>query len=230
MSRTFFEGLRMMDKSKLTVKQISIHLCACLIFGVLSGIIAKFSDTVSSNGVIGMFFSFISDITTNLGIWVVLATIIAVWSRSPLYASLKVLMFFIGMLLAYYIYSQVLFGFFPTYYFLRWGIIALVSPLAGYIVWFSRGEGWLSAFCSGLPIGLLFAQGYPFFYLFSILEDGYSFFHYFSVYGFDIFLAIFLLVILTKSKVQYLRVVPMSMLIFLIIWNFDILTYIFGGL
>lgn len=207
----------MMNVSKLTAKQITIHLITYFIFGVLLGIIAKFSDTVSSNGVIGMFFSFISDITTNLGIWVALATLIAVSSRSPIYASLKVLIFFLGMLLAYYFYSQALFGFFPTYYFLRWGMIALASPLAGYIVWFSRGEGWWSAFCAGLPIGFLFAQGYPFFYHFSIL-------------GFDLFLAILLLVILTRSKVQYLRVVPMTIMIFLIIRNSDILSYIFGGL
>jgi hypothetical protein len=218
MLRTLIKSFKMMDKSKLTAKQITIHLSACFIFGILLGVIAKFSDTVPSNGDIGMFFSFISDITTNLGIWVVMATLIAVWSRSPIYASLKVLTFFLGMLLAYYVYSQVLFGFFPTYYFIRWGIIALVSPIAAYTVWFSRGEGWRAAICAALPIGLLFAQGYPFFYLFSI------------VFGFDLFLAILLLVILTKSKVQYLKVVPMSMLIFLIIRNFDILTYIFGGL
>ena len=147
MSKTLFKSLRMRDKLKLTAKQITIHLSACYIFGVLLGVIAKYSDTVSSNGVKGMFFSFISDITTNLGIWVVLATIIAVWSRSPIYAGLKVLTFFLGMLLAYYIYSQVLLVFSqPTIFYVS-GIIALVSPLAAYTVWFSRGEGWVAAFC-----------------------------------------------------------------------------------
>ncbi|WP_371321718.1 DUF6518 family protein [Robertmurraya korlensis] len=80
-----------------------------------------------------MFFAIISDITTSIGVWVVLATLISVWSKNPEYAALKVLAFFVGMLLAYYIYSHVLFGFFPIYYFIRWGVIALVSPFCAYI-------------------------------------------------------------------------------------------------
>lgn len=218
MSRNLFKSFRMIDKSRLTAKQIIIHLSACFIFGILLGVIAKFSDTIPENGAIGMFFSFISDITTNLGIWVVLATIIAVWSRSPIYAGVKVLTFFSGMLFAYYIYSQVLFGFFPTYYFLRWGIIALVSPLAAYIVWFSRGTGWLAAFCAALPIGLLLTQGYAFFYLFSM------------ALGFDIFAALFLLVILPKSKAQYIKVIPMALMVFFILRNSNIISHLIGGL
>ena len=218
MQRALFKSLRMTNRPKFTTKQRTIHVSICFIFGVLLGVIAKFSDTVSAIGVIGTFFRIISDITTNIGLWVVLATLIAVWSKSAIFAGLKVMAFFIGMLLAYYVYSQVLFGFFPTYYFFRWGLIALVSPLAAYLVWFSRGNGWKPAFCAALPIGLLLAQGYPFFYLFSI------------GFGVDLFFALFLLVVLTKSKSQYLRVIPMSILIFLIIRNTDILTYIFGGL
>ena len=207
-----------MDKPQLTVKQLIFQLGACFLFGVLMGIIAKFSDTVPANGSVGEFFGYISDVTTNLGIWVALATLIAVWSRSPIYAGLNVLLFFSGMLLAYYSYSQLLFGFSPTHYFLRWGIIALASPLAAYTVWFSRGEGWMAAFCAALPIGLLFAQGYPFFYLFSF------------VFAIDLLLALLLLAALAKSKAQYLKVVSMSFLVFLIVRNSDILSYIFGGL
>ena len=130
MSRNLLKNIRIKEQPKLTAKQIIIQLSACFIFGVLLGVIAKYSDTVPSNGGIGMLVSFISNITTRLDIWVVLATIIAVWSRSPKFAAIKVFAFFAGMLIAYYIYSQALFGFFPTYYFMRWGAIALVSPLA----------------------------------------------------------------------------------------------------
>lgn len=218
MSRNLLKNIRIKEQPKLTAKQIIIQLSACFIFGVLLGIIAKYSDTVPSNGGIGLLFSFISNITTHLGIWVVLATIIAVWSRSPKFAAIKVLVFFASMLLPYYIYSQGLFGFFPTYYFMRWGAIALVSPLAAYIVWFSRGKGWVAAFCAALPIGLLLAQGYSFLYVFSV------------VLGFDLFAAILLLVILPRPKVQYLKVVPMSILIAVILRNSNILSYLFGGL
>ncbi len=48
--------------------------------------------------------------------------------------------------------------------FIRWGLITLLSPLAADIVWFSRGSGWIAAFCAALPIGLLVSEGYNFIY------------------------------------------------------------------
>ncbi|MDZ5472951.1 hypothetical protein SM124_14630 [Bacillus sp. 31A1R] len=41
---------------------------------------------------------------------------------------------------------------------MRWGIVALVAPLAAYLVWFSKGKGWMAAFFAALPIGLLLSQ------------------------------------------------------------------------
>ncbi|WP_239422099.1 DUF6518 family protein [Bacillus sp. CGMCC 1.16541] len=207
-----------MNQSKLPTKQITLYATVCFLFGALLGVLAKFSDTIPSNGVTGLFFSYISEITTNLGIWVALATLLAVWSRRPLYASLNVLTFFLGMLIAYYVYSKALFGFFPTYYFVRWMLIALASPLAAYIVWFGKGKGWIAAFCAALPIGVLVVQGFPFFYVFSI------------VYALDLLLAIVLLVQLAKPKAQYVKVVSLSILVFLIVRNSNLLTYLFGGL
>jgi len=206
------------DKSKFTARQTIIYLGVYFIIGIFLGAIAKYSDTVPSISESGIVFSIISDITTNIGIWIFAATLISVMSRSPKYAALEVLAFFVGMLLSYYIYSQVLFGFFPTYYFIRWCAIALVSPIGAYIVWFSRGEGWGSAFCASLPIGLLLTQGYSFFYVFSM------------VLGFDLFSALFLLVIMTKSKPQYLKVIPMVILIVIILRNTYLLSFLFGGL
>ncbi|MBW9235447.1 hypothetical protein JQK62_25285, partial [Leptospira santarosai] len=59
------------------------------------------------------------------------------------------------MLLVYYVYSMWIFGFFPAYYFLRWGLIALASPLAAYIVWYSKGTGWTAALCAAMPISFV---------------------------------------------------------------------------
>ncbi|MFS0881382.1 hypothetical protein [Metabacillus niabensis] len=218
MSRELLKIIRIKEEPKLTAKQMIIQLAIYFLLGAFLGVIAKYSDTVSSNSGIGMIFDFISNTTTRLGIWVGLATFVAVWSENPKVAAFKVFGFFAGLLIAYYIYSQVLFGFFPTYYFLRWGAIALVSPLAAYIVWFSRREGGLSAICAALPIGLLLEQGAPFFYGYSV------------VLGFDLFIAILLLVILPKSKIQYLLVVPLSILLAFILRSSNILLYLFGGL
>ncbi|MGG7621544.1 hypothetical protein [Bacillus coreaensis] len=218
MSDDLLKKRKLIDSTRLTAKQTILYLGIYFIFGNLLGVIAKYSDTIPSNSGNGIVYSFISEITTNLGLWVLLATLITFWSRSPTYAALNVLTFFIGMLTSYYIYSHVLFGFFPTHYFVRWGSIALASPICAYIVWFSRGEGWGSSLCAALPIGFLLTQGMSFFYIPSV------------VLGFDLFSGILLLIILTKSTKQYLKVIPMTILIVLIIRNTDVIYYLFGGL
>ncbi|TYP47674.1 DUF6518 family protein [Thermosediminibacter litoriperuensis] len=126
--------------------------------------------------------------------------------------------FFVGMLLTYYIYSMKLFGFFPIYYFIRWGLIALVSSLAAYLVWFSRGKGCIAALCAALPIGLLAAEGYSFLYTFS------------PGHFFDLCAALLLFCILPSSKHQYLKTLPPVIFIVLALRNFNILSYLSGGL
>lgn len=107
-----------------------------------------------------------------------------------------------------------LFNFFPTYYFIRWGLIALLSPLAAYIVWFSRGNGWIAALCAAFPIGLLVSEGHNFLYTFS------------PVSGFDLIAAIILFYILPKNKYQYLKVLIFTVLTSVFLSKLDVLSYI----
>lgn len=182
--------------------------------GLLLGFIAKYSDTNHATGLIGVFWNFIKGITTRLGIWVLLATVIAAWSNNPRIGAIKVFVFFVGMLLTYYRYSTKLFGFFLTYYFIRWGLIALASPLAAYIVWFGRGQGWIAALCAALPIGLLEAQGYSFLRTFA------------AVPGFDLFEAITLFFMLPKCKVQHLKVLPLVVGVTFLFRHFHVIDFL----
>lgn len=174
-----------------------------LFSGMLLCLIAKYSDTVPANGFFGNIWSLISDITTRLGIWVLLAAIIAAWRHSPRIGAIKVFAFLIGMLLTYYDYSMLLFSFFPGYYFIRWGVLALASPIAAYIVWFGMGNGWIAAFCAAMPISLFISMGYFFFYTFNLAD------------GFDILSAVILFLILPINKKQWFKIVPFT---FLIVW------------
>lgn len=211
-------SIRNESSSSLTRQQKILQVLLSFALGVFLGVIAKYSDTIPSNGLIGNIWGTISDITTRLGIWVLVATIFAILSINPRIAAIKVFTFFSGMLLTYYLYSMWLFHFFPTYYFIRWGAIALASPIAAYIVWFSKGNGWFSAFCASMPIGLLISEGYPFFYMFEI------------AYGFDILSAIILFLILSPNKKQCLRIFIFLLPIVFILRKSDILLYLFGGL
>ncbi|KZE69064.1 hypothetical protein AWM68_02015 [Fictibacillus phosphorivorans] len=173
-------------KSK-SLPQKAISSLLVFLLGSFFGFIAKFVDGTTI-GLIG----------TDLGIWILITTMIAAWSRSPNAAALHAFIFLASMLMVYYMYSTILFGFFPSRIFLGWGIMALFSPIGGYAVWFARGKGWLAALSASLPISLLIVQGYP--YLYTFIPSR----------GFDLLAALLLIMLLPKTGLQRLRILPFT--------------------
>lgn len=189
-----------------------------LLLGLVFGLVAKTIDQIPASRSFGSLMNVIGNISSGIGVWVAIATIISCWSRAPQAGAAYVFLFFAGLLISYYAYSMRLFGFFPTYYFLRWGAIALVSPLAACIVWFGRGEGWGAAIAAALPVGLLASQGYSFFYTFS------------AIAGFNILAAMVLLIILPKDRYQRIRTLPIMLVVAFSISRLNVLSYLIGGL
>ncbi len=176
--------------------------------GALMGFLAKYADGVPVLGSIG----------SALGIWILMATLIAAWSRSPEAAVLHVFTFFAAMLGAYYVYSAVLFAFFPTYYFLAWGRVALLATLAAYFAWYARGRGWFAALCASAPMALLLAEGRSFHYTFH------------PAAGVSLFSAVLLFLILPREGRQRLRTIPIVLILFLGIDRLPWVYALFGGL
>lgn len=171
------------------------------------GILAKRADGIPVIGEIG----------TELGIWVLVATVLAVWSPSPKVAALRVFAFFAAMLVTYYTYSMVLFGFFPTYYFLMWGWVACLSPIAAYVVWHARGNGWVAALCASLPVAVLLAEGYSFYYTFRVPQ------------GFALLSALLLFAILPVKKPQRLRMIPWVAVVLMLFAQLHLTSTLIGG-
>lgn len=193
--------------------------------GMILGLISKYADTVGMNsdavGITRLYeygMNFIKDVTTELGMWVFLGAVIAAWSRNARAAALHVFVFFAGMLLAYYVYSTMLFGFFPKHYFYRWGVIALGSPIAAWFVWYGRRrKGWIAALCLAAPMALLVALGYGFVYTHRLLQ------------GIDLLLALILWVVLPTDIKQRLRVLLFIVVMAFLIRQFEIISRVFGG-
>jgi hypothetical protein len=143
---------------KVNFKREALVILLTITMGLALGFIAKSADSVSLVG----------DIGTYLGVWVFAATLIAAFSRSPLLAALNTMVFFLALLTSYYLYGTLVLGFFPRAYFLGWLFIALLSPIGGFIVWFSRGNGWISVICASIPTAILIAEGYPAYYTYKI--------------------------------------------------------------
>ncbi|MFK9092698.1 DUF6518 family protein [Bacillus salipaludis] len=187
------------------LQQRFVRVLFVFMLGALLGFLAKYTD----GSVVGL-------IGTYLGFWVVVTTIIAVRSRSPKAAALHAFVFLFAMLIVYYLYSLLLFGFFPKDYFIAWVGISLLSPVFGYAVWYAKGNGWRAAFCAALPISLLLVEGYSFFYTLSIPG------------GLDIILTVLLFIILPVNHFQRLRMLPIVTVLFFLMERFGLLYYLPG--
>lgn len=95
----------------ITRKIINTILILC--FGIVLGTFAKFLDTTASNTLSFIFeYLDISNFWGRFAIWLLIALYIAIYSHSSIRASLNVLVFFIGMVSSYYLYSYFVAGFF----------------------------------------------------------------------------------------------------------------------
>ena len=129
-----FELLKEIRKPKIgkgTLNDLAVS-CGVLALGITLGIFAKWldalaiDDTIWWQNLIGRFN--LGIIFSEFGVWMMLAVVISVKSRSPLWAALRVLLFFAGMTVSYHWYSVHVCGFDPLEYMKIWYSIAAISP------------------------------------------------------------------------------------------------------
>ena len=93
-----------------------------------------------------------------LSIWILLAVIISVFSKTPFRASINTFLFFIGMIAGYYTYCHFVLGFLPVSYMLLWIAISFAALFLAYICWYAKGRGVISILISACILGVLLAQ------------------------------------------------------------------------
>jgi hypothetical protein len=135
----------------ISISKELIFSVGIILLRLLLGFLAKAMDN----------YHIIGEIGTRLSMWVFSATLIAAFSRHPITAAINVMLFFLAMLTSYYTYGQIVEGFFPKAYFMGWLVVSFLSPMAGFIMWFSKGNGIIGLISAALPIALIFAENYP---------------------------------------------------------------------
>lgn len=171
--KAFFEHIRKPSKIVPISRQIAITSGIALL-GFLLGVLQKWIDGTGGSNLplilqqldIGNYFG-------RLAIWILLATVISVYSESPLRAAINTFFFFISMLAGYYLYCNYILGFLPRTYMMMWIVISFASIFMAYICWYAKGDGIIAIIISSVIMGVLLAQAFNFtqgFYMYHLLE------------------------------------------------------------
>lgn len=136
-----------------------INTLIIILSGFVLGIMQKWLDGSAYNELPIIFQKMdIVNYFGRLGIWMLLGTLISVYSRSPLRAGINVFLFLLSMITGYYLYSNYVLGFLPKLYMMIWIGIAFFSFFIAYICWYAKGEGIISILISSVILGVLFSQ------------------------------------------------------------------------
>lgn len=119
--------------------------------GALLGFADKFSGNVS-------WVQF----DTTIEFWLLLITILAVYSSTKWMAALHSTLFLLAMVFSYYITYYLTLGFIPMRLFQGWILFALLSSIYGFVLWHAKKKGSLAAFVGAIPIAILLQRGYYF--------------------------------------------------------------------
>lgn len=139
--KKFLNKIREPDKSDSLKKKI---LFSSIIFigGILLGLMSKLLDlnTFNNNFInaldLGNFFS-------SMSIWLLLALALSFYSKTPIRAAINVFLFFLGVCISYHLSTIIFANFNPKSYMMIWYTITCVSPILGFISWYSHGKGFI---------------------------------------------------------------------------------------
>lgn len=125
----------------MKIKEYILHPISKFIIGLVTGIIIKLIDIHFR---VQHFGFSLSDIFSELGIWILIGVIISLFSKNKKYAMLNIFLFSIGMLITYYITAEVTNSVYGWTFIKGWSVFACLSPMLAYLVTLTKEKGLLS--------------------------------------------------------------------------------------
>ena len=125
----------------MKIKDYILHPISMFIIGLLTGIIIKLIDIHFR---VQHFGFSLSDVFSELGIWILIGVIISLFSKNKKYAMLNIFLFSIGMLITYYIIAEVTNSIYGWTFIKGWSLFACLSPMLAYLVTLTKEKGLLS--------------------------------------------------------------------------------------
>lgn len=130
---------------KYILNPISMFLVG-LVLGITSRLLDIYSETL------GNIFS-------EMAIWILIGTLISIYSSSKKKAMINVLPFCIGMLITYYVTAAITHGVYSSVFIIGWTIFAFCSPVLAFFAWMTKEKGWFPKIISvGIVIVSIFSS------------------------------------------------------------------------
>lgn len=120
------------NKQKPTKKAILLNPLTMLLAGLLLGTASRLFDIYCQN---------LCEIFSQMAVWILLGTLIAIYSPTKKAAMLNMLPFCIGMLVTYYATAILTDGVYSWQFIMGWTVFALFSPLMAYFAWQTKQKG-----------------------------------------------------------------------------------------
>ncbi len=116
-----------------------LYPAGVFILGLLSGAFSKFADIYTTN--IGNIFS-------ELTVWILIGTVISIYSATRKRAMLNVFLFFAGLVISYYVIADMTDSIYGWYFIRFWTSVTCVSPFLAYFVRMTQEKGVIPKFIS----------------------------------------------------------------------------------
>lgn len=130
-------------KNRTAFPRAALFSVLILAAGLFSGYIIKIFD---------IYTELLGNIFSGISVWILICTIIAVFSSTPKRAAVNVFIYCVGMIAAYYISAQLLEAYYSMSFVYGWGVFTLFTPIFAFFAWYGRGRGWLAVVITALII------------------------------------------------------------------------------
>ena len=118
-------------KNKSMTRRI-LNPFAMLCFGLAIGVVARLLDIFTTN---------LGEIFSQMAAWILMGTLISIYSRTAKLAMVNVLAFCLGMLLTYYVVAALSHGVYSREFIIGWTVFALCSPVMACFAWLTKKQG-----------------------------------------------------------------------------------------
>lgn len=138
-----------------------------------------------------------------MGVWIFLAVVISVYSKSAIRSAINVFLFFVGMVGSYYLYTVLVAGFFPKSYMMIWIVMTVISPFLAFVCWYAKGKGIISISISSIILLAITRQSFAF-----------GFWYFDIRYNLELLLWIAMIFVLYHSPRQIIKVVTIGLILY----------------